>query len=89
MDYNLFIIPITLIVVELIKRAELVNTKYLPILAVCFGAIAGLQHLYQRLNRFQRKAGKRGIDSPDALNGSMSPPCWHRLTGRNIGFNLL
>ena len=34
MEYNLFIIPITLIVVELIKRAELVNTKYLPIFSL-------------------------------------------------------
>ena len=54
MDYNLFIIPITLIVVELIKRAELVNTKYLPILAVCFGAIAGASFgLYYQVDLFE------------------------------------
>jgi len=42
MEYNLFIIPITLIIVEILKRAELVNAKYLPIVAVLFGALAGL-----------------------------------------------
>ena len=40
MEFNLFIIPITLIIVELAKGLE-INKKYLPIVSVALGAILG------------------------------------------------
>ena len=40
MEFNLFIIPMTLIIVELAKGLEL-NKKYLPIVSVALGAILG------------------------------------------------
>ena len=41
MEFNLFIIPITMIVVQLLKQAE-VPAKWLPLTAVVLGAIGGL-----------------------------------------------
>lgn len=41
MDWNLFIIPITLIVVELVKKSG-INSRWLPFLAVGFGGIFGV-----------------------------------------------
>ena len=40
MEFNLFIIPMTLIIVELAKGLE-INKKYLPLLSVALGAILG------------------------------------------------
>lgn len=40
MEFNLFIIPMTLIIVELAKGLE-INKKYLPIVSVVLGAIFG------------------------------------------------
>ena len=40
MEFNLFIIPMTLIIVELAKGLEL-NKKYLPLVSVVLGAILG------------------------------------------------
>ena len=40
MEFNLFIIPMTLIVVELAKGLE-INKKYLPIVSVALGVILG------------------------------------------------
>jgi len=40
MEFNLFIIPMTLIIVELAKGLE-INKKYLPLLSVSLGAILG------------------------------------------------
>ena len=40
MEFNLFIIPMTLIIVELAKGLEL-NKKYLPLVSVALGAILG------------------------------------------------
>ena len=40
MEFNLFIIPMTLIIVELAKGLE-INKKYLPLLSVVLGAILG------------------------------------------------
>ena len=40
MEFNLFIIPMTLIIVELAKCLE-INKKYLPLLSVSLGAILG------------------------------------------------
>lgn len=40
MEFNLFIIPMTLIIVELAKGLE-INKKYLPIVSVALGAILG------------------------------------------------
>ena len=40
MDWNLFIVPMTLISVQLIKQTEL-DSKYLAWLAVGFGALFG------------------------------------------------
>ena len=40
MEFNLFIIPMTLIIVELAKGLE-INKKYLPIVSVALGAIFG------------------------------------------------
>ena len=40
MEFNLFIIPMTLIIVERAKGLEL-NKKYLPLLSVVLGAILG------------------------------------------------
>ena len=40
MEFNLFIIPMTLIIVELAKGLE-INKKYLPLLSVLLGAILG------------------------------------------------
>lgn len=54
MDYNLFIIPITLIIVELLKRAEVIDNRYLPLVAVIFGALAGLAFgAYYQVDLFQ------------------------------------
>ena len=41
MEFNLFIIPMTLIIVELAKGLE-INKKYLPLLSVLLGAILGI-----------------------------------------------
>ena len=41
MDWNAFIIPLTLIFTQLIKQTEIEN-KYLPWIAVCIGALLGL-----------------------------------------------
>ena len=41
MDWNLFIAPLTLIVVELLKRAG-VPTRWLPLVACLIGALLGL-----------------------------------------------
>ena len=41
MDWNLFIIPLTLIVVELIKKSE-ISTRWLPFIAVGIGAVLGI-----------------------------------------------
>ena len=40
MEFNLFIIPMTLIIVELAKGLE-INKKYLPVISVALGAILG------------------------------------------------
>lgn len=40
MEFNLFIVPITLIVTELLK--QYVNKKYVPLLAVLVGLVAGV-----------------------------------------------
>jgi len=40
MEFNLFIIPMTLIIVELAKGLE-IDKKYLPIVSVVLGAILG------------------------------------------------
>ena len=40
MEFNLFIIPMTLIIVELAKGLE-INKKYLPLISVVLGAILG------------------------------------------------
>ena len=40
MEFNLFIIPMTLIIVELAKGLE-INKKYLPIVSVALGASLG------------------------------------------------
>ena len=40
MEFNLFIIPITLIIVELLKRY--ISKKYLPLIAVILGGLMGL-----------------------------------------------
>ena len=40
MEFNLFIVPLTLIIVELAKSLEL-NKKYLPVISVVLGAILG------------------------------------------------
>ena len=40
MEFNLFIVPLTLIIVELAKGLEL-NKKYLPVISVVLGAILG------------------------------------------------
>ena len=40
MEFNLFIIPMTLIIVELAKGLE-INKKYLPLISVLLGAILG------------------------------------------------
>ena len=40
MEFNLFIIPMTLIIVELAKGLE-INKKYLPLISVALGAILG------------------------------------------------
>lgn len=42
MEFNLFIIPITMILVELLKSGGLLPNKYLPLTAVILGAAAGL-----------------------------------------------
>ena len=41
MDWNLFIVPLTLIVVELIKRVK-IDSIWLPFLAVGVGALLGV-----------------------------------------------
>lgn len=41
MEFNLFIIPITLILVELLKSGGLLPNRYLPLTAVILGAVAG------------------------------------------------
>ena len=41
MDWNLFIIPLTMIVVELIKRIE-IDKRWLPWIAVGVGALLGV-----------------------------------------------
>lgn len=41
MEFNLFIIPATLIAVELLKRIPAINKNLLPIVAVLIGAILG------------------------------------------------
>lgn len=43
MEFNLFIIPITIIIVQLLKQAE-VPSKWLPLIAVTLGAIGGLAY---------------------------------------------
>lgn len=51
MEFNLFIIPITFIIVELLKRY--VPKKYLPLLAVLLGAVMGLVYgIYYSLDPF-------------------------------------
>lgn len=40
MEFNLFIVPLTLIIVELAKGLEL-DKKYLPLISVALGAILG------------------------------------------------
>ena len=40
MEFNLFIIPMTLIIVELAKGLD-INKKYLPVISVALGAILG------------------------------------------------
>ena len=40
MEFNIFIIPMTLIIVELAKGLE-INKKYLPLVSVALGAILG------------------------------------------------
>ena len=40
MEFNVFIIPMTIIIVELAKGLE-INKKYLPIVSVVLGAILG------------------------------------------------
>lgn len=42
MQFNLFIIPITMILVQLLKTSEIVPKKWLPWVSVGFGALAGL-----------------------------------------------
>ena len=44
MEFNVFIIPVTMIVTELLK--QYVPTKYVPLLAVCLGLILGLSYGY-------------------------------------------
>ena len=45
MEFNLFIIPMTLIIVELAKGLE-INKKYLPLLSVALGAILGAVFIF-------------------------------------------
>ena len=40
MDWNMFIIPLTIIAVELIKKAE-INNRWLPFIAVAVGGVLG------------------------------------------------
>ncbi|MCW6681622.1 hypothetical protein NHG29_01915 [Aerococcaceae bacterium NML160702] len=40
MEFNLFIIPVTMIVTELAK--QYIPTKYVPLFAVIFGLLAGV-----------------------------------------------
>lgn len=42
MEFNLFIIPITIILVELLKRMEFLDKNYLPHVAVGLGVCMGL-----------------------------------------------
>ena len=42
MEFNLFIIPVTIIIVELLKRAEFLDKNYLPFVAVGIGLCMGL-----------------------------------------------
>jgi hypothetical protein len=52
MEFNLFIIPMTLIIVELAKGLE-INKKYLPIVSVALGAIlGGLFSIYYHADLF-------------------------------------
>lgn len=41
MEFNLFIIPITLIIVQLLKGMEFLDKSYLPLIAVGLGASMG------------------------------------------------
>lgn len=57
MEFNIFIAPITMIAVEMVKRAGLEN-KYLAFVAVIFGALFGALYgfVYQRdifINAFE------------------------------------
>ena len=45
MDWNLFIIPLTLIVVELIKRSKIDKQK-LPFVAVLIGGLLGVVYAF-------------------------------------------
>ena len=42
MDFNLFIVPITMIVAQLAK--EYIPAKHIPLFAVVFGLVAGLAY---------------------------------------------
>lgn len=44
MEFNMFIVPITLIVVALIKSGDFVDKKYLPLTAVVLGGLAGMAY---------------------------------------------
>ena len=52
MEFNLFIIPMTLIIVELAKGLE-INKKYLPLISVVLGAVlGGLFSVYYQADLF-------------------------------------
>ena len=52
MEFNLFIIPMTLIIVELAKGLG-INKKYLPLISVLLGAIlGGLFSIYYHADLF-------------------------------------
>lgn len=42
MEWNQFIIPLTLIFVQLIKHGEYIDNRHLPLVSVGFGLCAGL-----------------------------------------------
>lgn len=48
MEFNLFIMPITMIIVQMLKKLEFLDKNYLPIIAVglgaCMGALYGVYY---------------------------------------------
>jgi hypothetical protein len=53
MEFNIFIIPVTLIIVQLLKRIEKLDNNYLPFIAVSLGLVMGLLYgLYYNQDLF-------------------------------------